>query len=54
LSLKTDDAELGQAIEEHVDTIAAETLAEGIVTESYAYSTDVKIDGAELTVSLEK
>jgi len=54
LSLSTEDTELARAIEEYGETIAAETLAEGISNEAYAHSTDATIEGAALTVSLEK
>ncbi|MDN5276007.1 MAG: ileS [Candidatus Saccharibacteria bacterium] len=54
LSLLTGDEELRQAIEEHHETIAAETLASTISENSYSYQTTVKVEGNELTVSLEK
>ncbi len=52
LKLKTDDEELNQAITEHAATIAAETLA--IMGETSDNQSNVKIEGAELTISLKK
>lgn len=54
LSLVTDDETLKSAIAEHEKTIKDETLAVDVTHSDYAYSTTVKVDGAELTVSLEK
>jgi len=55
LSLTTDDAELDQAIQEHRETIATETLAAEMVQgESYAFAMKCTVDGAELAVSLQK
>jgi isoleucyl-tRNA synthetase len=52
LALETSDEELKKAIAEHEKTIAAETLAKfGATSEN---SSTVKIDGAELAVSLER
>jgi hypothetical protein len=49
---------LQQAIAEHRDTIAAETLADELVTEGSArvegYAKDVNIDGAELAIAISK
>lgn len=54
LSLSTEDATLQGAIKEHEEAIATETLAQAVTGESYAYSTTVTIEGAELQISLEK
>ena len=54
LSLQTEDAELRQAIQEYTETIAAETLAEAVSTGGYSFSVEAKIEGAVLTVSLQK
>jgi isoleucyl-tRNA synthetase len=54
LSLSTDEPRLTSAIDEHRDEIASETLATSIGIAEYAYKKAVKIDGAELTISLEK
>jgi isoleucyl-tRNA synthetase len=53
LSLTTDDGELAKAIKEHQDVIFAETLAEN-TTDAGDYSEEVKVEGANLTVSLSK
>jgi isoleucyl-tRNA synthetase len=55
LSLSTTDDELRQAITEHQDTIAAETLATKVVFDrTYTYESACAVEGAPLTVSLEK
>jgi isoleucyl-tRNA synthetase len=54
LSLMTEDADLEQAIGEYADTIASETLTEGMAIKEYAHKADVKIEGAQLTITLEK
>ena len=54
LSLSADDADLVKSIEEHRETIAAETLAVEITDATYAYATEVSVEGASLTVSLQK
>lgn len=58
LELVTHDAELEQAIDEHTDTIAAETLASELVMVGSApaegYTADLSIDGAELAIALSK
>lgn len=54
LSLETGDDELGAAIAEHVDTIAGETLADKLAAGSYLYTADVKVEGAQLALSLQK
>lgn len=54
LSLVTDDKELGQAVTEHVETIVAETLADAIEAGEYKHASDVTIEGAALTIALER
>jgi isoleucyl-tRNA synthetase len=54
LSLTTDDDTLQEAINEHKAVILAETLADELSTKSYEYETMVKVEGSELTVSLQK
>jgi len=55
LSLSTTDDELRKAIEEHGDTIAAETLATSLVfDETLAFEVVCTVDAAPLTVSLQK
>ena len=54
LSLITDSDELRQAIDEYQADIATETLATNVTNESYDYSALVKVEGAELRVSLQK
>ena len=52
LQLTTDDEQLRQAINEHAEVIAAETLA--TFGQSDAYSTTVTIEGAELQITLQR
>lgn len=54
LSLVSEDNDLQQAMSEHQATIAAETLADVVTTESYDYTATVKVEGVELTLSLQK
>jgi isoleucyl-tRNA synthetase len=55
LSLSTEDKELQKALNEFKDTITAETLATKLSeSQKYAHSSMCKIDGADLTISLEK
>lgn len=55
LSLNSDDEALNLSIKQFEDEIAKETLAESVAADSsYAYQEDVKIDGVELNLSLEK
>ncbi|MCA9335067.1 class I tRNA ligase family protein, partial [Candidatus Saccharibacteria bacterium] len=54
LSLSSDGSELQQAIAEHKDTIATETLAIDLTTKTYAYATVATVDTIELRLSLEK
>jgi isoleucyl-tRNA synthetase len=54
LSLKTNDKELQKAIGEHIGTIKTETLTKGLVKEVTGFDTSVKVEGAELDISLKK
>jgi isoleucyl-tRNA synthetase len=54
LSLVTSDDDLKKAIAEYEEVIASETLAETMTTAKYDYSADLKVEGAPLTVSLQK
>lgn len=54
LQLATKDEELGEAIKEHGETIANETLAENIAPVSDGYSTSVQVEGAQLEVALRR
>jgi isoleucyl-tRNA synthetase len=56
LSLVTDSNELQEAINEHLETIKAETLAINFTDQprDFAHSQTVKIEGHELQLSLEK
>lgn len=55
VSLTTQDEELRQAIDEHYETIAAETLATKSVEEiDNGFKTTVQVDGAELKITLSK
>ncbi|MCA9336530.1 class I tRNA ligase family protein [Candidatus Saccharibacteria bacterium] len=54
LSLTTENAELNKAIEEHQDTIMAETLAANLGPVDTGDVEVVCIDGAELYITLEK
>ncbi|MGV9002320.1 MAG: isoleucine--tRNA ligase [Candidatus Saccharimonadaceae bacterium] len=54
LSLSTSDEELQKAIKDYKDTIVAETLATSLTEDSFTHTSEVKIEGAELTVSLDK
>lgn len=55
VSLKTQDEDLQRAVTEHKDAIAAEILAEAISSDNeYKYVTTVKVEGSQLTVSLQK
>lgn len=56
LSLSTDDTELAKAIEEHKDTIKAETLATTLETvyESAQSTLTTKVDGIELKIHITK
>jgi isoleucyl-tRNA synthetase len=55
LTLKTEDKELLQAIEEHKQTIMSETLSSKLHKDTtYSFGTTVKIEDKELGISLEK
>lgn len=55
LSLSTGNKELTDAIQKHSEVIAVETLATDLCENAeYKYSIEVKIDGADLKISLEK
>ena len=54
LSLTTDNGELAEAVAEHQKVIAAETLADTVAGGEYDYQTDAKVEGAILSISLEK
>ncbi len=54
LHLVTKDKELQKAVDEHSDTIAAETLTTKFAETSGGYDTKVKIEAAELTITLKK
>ncbi len=54
LSLVTSDDDLKKAITEYKEVIANETLAEAMTATTYDYSTDLKVEGTPLTVSLQK
>jgi isoleucyl-tRNA synthetase len=55
LSLHTTDKELQRAIDEHKETIIAETLTKQLSDQdAYAYSTSVKVEANELVVTLQK
>ncbi len=54
LSLTTESSELTKAIEEHLAEIKAETLAEAFGDVSSGHLTTVKVEGAQLVISLTK
>ncbi len=54
MSLTTESVDLQTAIDEHQQTITDETLASSFKTAEYPYTITVKVDGVELTISLEK
>lgn len=54
LSLSTDDNELQKAIEEHIETIKAETLATDISGVKDGFESTVKVEGSTLTIKLKK
>ena len=56
VSLATDSVDLKQAIEEHSEVIAGETLADSIDGRSsdHSFTSEVKVEGEVLTVSLQK
>jgi isoleucyl-tRNA synthetase len=54
LSLSSSDADITAAAHEYEHVIRDETLASTYQTGEYAYSETVKVEGSELTISLEK
>ncbi len=54
LSLKTESAELKQAIAAHKDEIMNETLASNMTQADYDYVADLSADGEKIIVSLQK
>ena len=54
LSILSDDKEITKAIEEHKDTVKAETLAVKLTDEEYEHTETVKINKIEAKISLEK
>jgi isoleucyl-tRNA synthetase len=54
LALNTEDDELQKAINEHKDTILAETLTTNFVTEQQAHVSEAIVEGSALNVSLQK
>ncbi len=54
LSLVSEDVDVRRAIDEHEATIAAETLADSVTSDIYDYTATVKVEGAELTLALQK
>jgi isoleucyl-tRNA synthetase len=55
VGLSTDDDDMQKAIAEFGDTISAEVLADSLDERSYEqYETTVKVEGAPLTISLQK
>ena len=54
LGLITADDDLQAAIKQHRDEICDETLASSLDDSEYKYTTTAKIDGVELTVTLQK
>ena len=54
LLLTTNDKELQKALDEHADTIKTETLADTLDQASDISEPAIKIDGAELSITLEK
>lgn len=54
LGLNADDEELRQAIAEHTDTIKAETLSNELVAVPGSSTSQVKVEGVELQISIQK
>jgi hypothetical protein len=54
LVLQTTEEELQKTIQEHAKTICAETLATMSDQDASKFTTSVKIDGMDLTISLQK
>lgn len=53
-SLNTDSSELSKAIAEHLETIAAEILGTSVTDGNLQHITEVKVEGASLTIALAK
>ena len=53
-SLSTDNSELDAAITEHLETITAETLGTNMINGDLRHTTEVRVEGASLTISLAK
>jgi isoleucyl-tRNA synthetase len=54
LSLKTDDSNLGAAIDDNQSVIMSEALADTFDAAGYNYTVTVKVEGVDLYISLEK
>lgn len=54
LSLQTDDKDLQKAIDEHIETIKAETLTKELAKSVEGFEATVKVEGVELQISLRK
>lgn len=54
LTLRTDNTELAQAIEEHAETIKSETLAEDLADVTDGHIEETKVENSSLTVSLKR
>lgn len=54
LALATEDKELRKAIDEYLETIKAETLATEMAASVEGFTTDVKVEGEDLTIQLKK
>ena len=54
LGLTTPDTDLAKAISEHKETIIAETLADSADDNEYEHTSTVKVEAAELRLSLQK
>jgi isoleucyl-tRNA synthetase len=54
LHLETEDKELTAAIKKYADEITAETLATKLVDKPLAFTSQTKVEGAELIISLQK
>lgn len=54
LSLSTEDDELQKAIEEHIETIKAETLVTDISEVKDGFEATVTVEGSKLTINLKK
>lgn len=53
-TLKTENGELQEAITEHLETIAAETLGKHVTNGDFEYTAEVRIEGASLMIALTK